>query len=76
MNANKMRLEGLEREADEVARDLIENFGLMGADLEVIGAILFTKYRGEDTRIDDLLSNTATLLKDADEFLAKLRSDE
>jgi hypothetical protein len=68
------RLAGLQREADEISEHLRKNVGLMGCDLEVIGALLFTKYRGEDDRIEELNISTSKLLKEADEFLEKLRN--
>ena len=67
------RLEGLERRANEVAQELKEG-GLMGCDLEVIGALLFTKYKGEDKRISDMLSNTSKVIKEADELLERLKN--
>ena len=68
------RLEGLQLEADEIAENLIQNTGLLRCDLEIIGALLFTKYRGEDEKISKLLKNTSKLLGEADDFLEKLRS--
>ena len=68
------RLEGLEREAEEIAQKLKEEVGLMNCDLEIIGAILFTKYRGEDDRLSEMLENTDKLIKEADEFLKKLQN--
>lgn len=68
------RLEGLTREAEEIAQKLKKDSGLMNCDLEVIGAILFTKYRGEDDRLLEMLENTSKLLKEADEFLEKLKN--
>lgn len=67
------RLEGLQREADDVARYLKEKVGLMGCDLEVIGALLFTKYQGEDKRLGDMLEGTNKLLKEAEELLELLK---
>lgn len=67
------RLEGLERRANEVAQELKEG-GLMGCDLEVIGALLFTKYKGEDKRISDMLSDTARVMKEAEELLERLKN--
>lgn len=68
------RLEGLRREADDVANYLKKEVGLLGCDLEVIGALLFTKYRGEDKRISEMLENTSNLLKEAEEFLNTLKN--
>ena len=70
------RLEGLQREADEIAHKLRNETGLMNCDLEVIGAILFTKYRGEDDRLSQMFNNTSKLLKEADDFLEKLRNKQ
>lgn len=66
------RLEGLERRAKEVAQELKDG-GLMGCDLEVIGALLFTKYKGEDKRISDMLNDTAKILKEAEDLLERLK---
>ena len=68
------RLEGLEREADGVAEYLKKNAGLVGCDLEIIGAILFTKYKGEDDRISELLEHSSKLIQEADALLEKLRN--
>jgi hypothetical protein len=67
------RLEGLTKEADDIATNLKEQ-GLMGCDLEVIGALLFTKYRGEDNRIEKMLGDTSTLIEEANALLEKLRN--
>ncbi len=69
------RLEGLKREADEIAQKLKEG-GLMGCDLEVIGALLFTKYKGEDKRISEMLDNTSKVIKEAEELLDRLSKQE
>jgi hypothetical protein len=69
------RLEGLKREADEIAQKLKEG-GLMGCDLEVIGALLFTKYKGEDKRISEMLDNTSKVIKEAEELLERLSKQE
>lgn len=53
MEETNYRLEGLTRRADEIVQELKEG-GLMGCDIEVIGAILFTKYKGENARIEKL----------------------
>ena len=67
------RLEGLTREADDIATRLKEQ-GLMGCDLEVIGALLFTKYKGEDTRIEKMLGDTSNLIGEVEALLEKLRN--
>jgi hypothetical protein len=69
------RLEGLERRAKEIAQEL-KGQGLMGCDLEVIGALLFTKYKGEDKRISDMLSDTNRVMKEAEELLERLKNKE
>jgi len=69
------RLEGLERRAKEIAQEL-KGQGLMGCDLEVIGALLFTKYKGEDKRISAMLSDTNRVLKEAEELLERLKNNE
>ena len=69
------RLEGLERRAKEIAQEL-KGQGLMGCDLEVIGALLFTKYKGEDKRISDMLSDTDIVMKEAEELLERLKNKE
>ena len=68
------RLEGLEREADEISQHLKENVGLMNCDLEIIGAILFTRHKGEDERIDAMMENVSDLREKAEELLNKLKS--
>lgn len=67
------RLEGLTRRSEEVIQELKED-GLMGADIEVIGALLFTKFQGEDDRMSEMLSNTSKLIEEATAFLEKLKN--
>ena len=67
------RLEGLQRETDDVARYLKEKVGLMNCDLEIIGALLFIKYQGEDKRLEELLKGTSELLARADKFIEELK---
>jgi hypothetical protein len=69
------RLEGLEREANEIAQKLKEE-GFMGCDLEVIGALLFTKYKGEDQRISEMLDDMSRVRKEAEELLERLKNKE
>jgi hypothetical protein len=69
------RLEGLERRAKEIAQELKEG-GLMSCDLEVIGALLFTKYKGEDKRISEILDNSSKVMKEAEELLERLSKQE
>lgn len=70
------RLEGLEREAEEFIEYLKNDVGLLPCDLEVIGAILFTKYKGEDDRLSKLLEGSSELLKEAEELLERLRNKQ
>ena len=67
------RLEGLQREADNVERYLRHKVGLMGCDLEIIGALLFIKYQGEDKRIDEMLKGTSELLEKAKKLIEELK---
>jgi hypothetical protein len=67
------RLEGLERAAEEVAQKLKKQ-GMMGCDLEVIGALLFIKYKGEDQRISKMLDEMSRVRKEAEELLEKLKN--
>ena len=69
------RLEGLEREANEIAQKLKEE-GFMGCDLEVIGALLFTKYKGEDQRISEMMDDMSRVRKEAEELLERLKNKE
>ena len=69
------RLEGLTREADDIATSLKEQ-GLIGCDLEVIGALLFTKYRGENDRIEKLQEDMSTLMDEANALLEKLKNKD
>ena len=48
------RLEGLTRRTEEIVQELKED-GLMGADIEVIGALLFTKFQGQDDKMSEML---------------------
>lgn len=69
------RLEGLKR---FVTNDLIEwlgkDHGFLRADFEVIGAILFLKYKGEDLRLEKMFENTTEIIKEANELLERLRN--
>ncbi len=67
------RLEGLERKAKEVAQELKEG-GLLGGDLEVIGALLFLQYQGEDKRISELLTDINRVRKEAEELLERVKN--
>ena len=67
------RLEALKEEAEEIAKNLRE-IGLMNADLEVIGALLFTKYKGSDAKLSELFESSQKLIEEAEVFLTKLRS--
>ena len=69
------RLEGLKRFVEtELIQWLNKEHGFIKADFEVIGAIIFTKYYGEDERIDKMLVEGAKTIKDAQEFLDKLKN--
>ena len=67
------RLEGLQREADNVERYLRQKVGLLGCDLEIIGALLFIKYQGEDKRIEELLKGTSELLEKGKKLIEELK---
>ena len=67
------RLEGLQREADNVERYLRQKVGLLGCDLEIIGALLFIKYQGEDKRIDKMLKGTSELLEKGKKLIEELK---
>lgn len=73
MEDNNCRLEGLKREAKEVAKYLKSNVGLLGCDLEIIGALLFTKYKGEDKRIEKMIKDSSNLREEAQKFLDSLK---
>lgn len=68
------RLKGLEKEADVVDQSLRET-GLLSCDLEVIGAILFLKYRGEDSKFSKIQENTSKLIEEAEELLRRLKEE-
>jgi hypothetical protein len=68
------RLEGLTRHADELIQELKEH-GLMGSDIEVIGALLFTKFKGEDKRISEMLDNTLKTIQEAEALLERLKNN-
>lgn len=67
------RLEGLQKEADNVERYLRQKVGLLGCDLEIIGALLFIKYQGEDKRIEELLKGTSELLEKGKKLIEELK---
>jgi hypothetical protein len=68
------RLEGLRREANEIEHKLRRDIGLLPADIEVIGALLFIKHQGADKKLSEMLENTAKVIKEAEEFLEKLKN--
>jgi hypothetical protein len=68
------RLEGLTRHADELIQELKEH-GLLGSDIEVIGALLFTKFKGEDKRISEMLDNTLKTIQEAEALLERLKNN-
>lgn len=67
------RFDGLEREAEEIV-DRLKEFGLMKGDFEVIGAIIFSKYKGEDDKLDTLLTDLNDLREEAEALLEKLKN--
>lgn len=68
------RLEGLRREANEIEHKLRSEMGLLPADIEVIGALLFTKHQGQDERLSEMLENTSKAIKEAEELLERLKN--
>jgi len=67
------RLEGLTRRAEEIVQELKED-GLMGADIEIIGAVLFTKFQGQDDKMSEMFSNTAKLIEETTALLERLKN--
>ena len=67
------RLEALKEEAEEVAHNLKE-MGLINPDIEIIGALLFTKYKDSDDKLSELFESSQKLIEEAEAFLEKLRS--
>ena len=72
-NKQNYRLEGLKRRSEEVIQDLKE-VGLLPADIEVIGALLFTKYKGEDERLEKMFADTNKLMEEATALLERLKN--
>ena len=69
------RLEAFKRKVDEMSKHFIQEEGLLPPDLEVIGALLFQKYSGENKKFKDMMENTSELIKRADEFLKQLQNE-
>jgi uncharacterized protein YeeX (DUF496 family) len=69
------RLQALERRAEELVLELREQ-GLINPDFELIGAIIFNKYKGSEDRFNDLIGNIVELRKEAEDFLKKLKDDK
>ena len=69
------RFKALKERAFEIENELKEQ-GLMGPDIEIIGAVLFNKYKGEDKRFKEMFENTAELIKKAEELLARFNKEE
>jgi tRNA G37 N-methylase Trm5 len=69
------RFKALKERAFEIENELKEQ-GLMGPDFEIIGAVLFNKYKGEDKRFKEMFENTAELIKKAEELLARFNKEE
>lgn len=67
------RLDGLTRRSEEVIQDLRED-GLLHADIEVIGALLFTKFKGSDKKLEEMFVNTSQIIKEAEELLERLKN--
>lgn len=68
------RLEGLERfVTTELVEWLNSEHGFIKADFEVIGAILFSKYKGEDKKLKELLESSLKIRQEAEELLERLR---
>lgn len=71
------RLSGLERfVTTELVDWLNQEHGFIKADFEVIGAILFLKYKGEDKKLEDLFESSEKIRKGAEELLERLRSKQ
>lgn len=68
------RLEGLKRKAEEIEHTLRSEQGLLPADIEVIGALLFTKHRGADDKLSNMFEDTSRIIKEAQELLEKLKN--
>jgi len=69
------RLEGLKRFVEEdLVRWLSKKHGFLKADFEAIGAILFTKYQGEDDKFREMMENGNRVMIEAQEFLDKLKN--
>lgn len=69
------RFKALKERAFEIENELKDQ-GLMGPDIEIIGAVLFSKYKGEDKRLSDMFENTAKLMDEVNELLARLDKEE
>jgi hypothetical protein len=69
------RLEAFKRKVDEMSKHFIQEEGLLPPDLEVIGALLFQKYQGENKKFKAMLENTSELIKRANEFLKQLENE-
>jgi len=70
---NNPRFEALKREANEIEKQL-KNQGCCGAEIEIIGALLFVKYQGKEKELSKLLENTTELLQKAKDLLQELRA--
>lgn len=67
------RLDGLTRRSEEIIQDLRED-GLLPADIEVIGALLFTKFKGSDKKMEEMFANTSQIIKEAEALLERLKN--
>ncbi len=68
------RFKALKERAFEIENELKEH-GLMGPDIEIIGAVLFNKYKGEDKRISEMFENTNKLMEEVRELLERLKKE-
>ena len=68
------RLEGLKRVADEITHQLKTESGLLSCDLEIIGALLFTKYKGENNRMEKLNEDILNTIHEAEALLESIKN--
>jgi hypothetical protein len=67
------RFKALKERAFEIENELKEE-GLIGPDIELIGAVLFSKYMGHDKKLTEMFKNTAQLMEEARELLDRLKN--
>ena len=68
------RLNGLTRCAEEIVDQLKTESGLLTCDFEVIGAILFTKYKGENARMEKLHEDLLKTIHEAEALLESIKN--